>query len=265
MLAYRRFEAIRGKCSFLRSDNGSNFIGAKNQAETFIDEGTLRADLEQKGCAWELLPPKASHMAGVWERKIGSVKKVLNASMHLLKNRLLSRDEFSTLLQEAASIVNHTPLSEVPCDPTEPYPVSPSLLMNLRESPSTTYENFNEKDLLSYGQKRWRRVQYLSDQFFLRWKREYILQQQSRIKWTNPSPNISEGDVVLLKDSTCRNKWPMAIVTKVHPSKDGLVRKVLLRLRSDGSRKPQFRERAVHDVVILVRRSSSVGECHGCA
>ena len=137
--------------------------------------------------------------------------------------------------------------------------------MNLRESPSTTYENFNEKDLLSYGQKRWRRVQYLSDQFFLRWKREYILQQQSRIKWTNPSPNISEGDVVLLKDSTCRNKWPMAIVTKVHPSKDGLVRKVLLRLRSDGSRKPQFRERAVHDVVILVRRSSSVGECHGCA
>ena len=265
MLAFRRFVALRGNCTLLRSDNGTNFIGAKNQTENTIEENTLRKALEKKGCDWRFLPPKASHMAGVWERKIGAVKKVLNASMCLLKTRLLSRDEFSTLLQEAGSIVNHTPLSEVPCDPTEPFPVSPALLINLRESPSSFKEEFSEKDLLAYGQKRWRRVQFLSEQFFVRWKREYIQQQQHRNKWMHPSRNMTEGDIVLLKDSTCRNEWPMAIVEKVHPSRDGLVRRVLLRLRSDSSSKPQYRERAIHDLLLLIPNSSSPGECHGTA
>ena len=192
------------------------------------------------------------------------MKKVLNASLYLLKTRLLSRDEFSTLLQEAASIVNHTPLSEVPCDPTEPFPVSPALLMNLRESASAPNEEFTEKDLLAYGQKRWRRVQFLSEQFYIRWKQEYIQQQQHRIKWMFPSRNMTEGDVVLLKESTCRNNWPMAIVEKVYPSQDGLVRRVLLRLKSDASSRPQYRERAIHDLLLLIPNSSP-GECHGSA
>ena len=264
MLAFRRFVAVRGNCTLLRSDNGSNFIGAKNQADTGLDQKNLRENLEKKGVVWQFLPPKASHMAGVWERKIGSVKKVLNASLYLLKTRLLSRDEFSTLLQEAASIVNHTPLSEVPCDPTEPFPVSPALLMNLRESASAPNEEFTEKDLLAYGQKRWRRVQFLSEQFYIRWKQEYIQQQQHRIKWMFPSRNMTEGDVVLLKESTCRNNWPMAIVEKVYPSQDGLVRRVLLRLKSDASSRPQYRERAIHDLLLLIPNSSP-GECHGSA
>ena len=40
-------------------------------------------------------------------------KKVFTVSLLLLDTRVLSRDKFYTLLQEAASIVNHTPLSEV--------------------------------------------------------------------------------------------------------------------------------------------------------
>ena len=264
MLAFRRFVAVRGNCTLLRSDNGTNFVGAKNQEDNCIDANTLRADLESRGCTWHFLPPKASHMAGIWERKIAAVKKVLNASLLLLKTRLLCCDEFCTLLQEAGSIVNNTPLSEVPCDPTEPYPVSPALLINLREARPSSSDDITEKDLLMYGKKRWRRVQYLSNQFWLRWRREYILQQLNRNKWYFPSRNVLVGDVVLLKDSAGRNDWPMAIVSKVFPSKDGLVRKVLLRLRSDSSKSPQYRLRAIHDLVLLIPNTlSSPGECHG--
>ena len=72
------------------------------------------------------------------------------------------------------------------------------------------------------------------------------------------------GDVVIVKDNTPRTVWPLALVSKVSKSKDGLVRSVILRLRPDSFGKPQFRERAVHDLVLLVPNDSSPpGECHG--
>ena len=266
IMAFRRFIAIRGNCRLVRCDNGTNFVGAKNQSEDHLDETAIRDDLQSRGCKWEFLPPRASHMAGVWERKVGSVKKVLTASILLLKTRILSRDEFSTLLQEAASIVNNTPLSEVPCDPTEPFPVSPAMLLNMRESPSNCNTEFSEDDLLAYGKKRWRRTQFISDQFWIRWKRQYILDQQTRNKWMYPTRNVSKGDIVLLKDSSSRNNWPMAIVSKVIPSKDSLVRRVILRLHLSSTGKAQYRERAIHDLVMLIPNpstSSPLGECPG--
>ena len=199
-------------CSLVRSDHDSNFIGAVNQPDSSIDEKTVRQSIESKGCGWEFIPPTASHMRGVWEQKVGTVKKVLTASVSLLKLRNLSRDEFLTLLQETSSIVNHTPLTEISCDPCEPFPVCPAMLLNMRESPMDSNVEFSEEDLLAYGSKRWRRTQYISDQFWVRWKREYILEQQTRNKWRYPVRNVSEGDVVLMKDSCSRSYWPMAVV-----------------------------------------------------
>ena len=264
ILAFRRFTALRGHCNLLRSDRGSNFIGARNQSDDTIDEDALRSSLQSRGCEWELTPPRASHMAGVWERKVGSVKKVLRSTMYLLKIRMLDRDEFETLLREAAAIVNSTPLSEISCDPSEPFPVCPTMLLTLREKPSPSSEEFIDRDLCAYGSKRWRRSQYLADQFWIRWKRDYILDQQARSKWQYPSRNLSVGDVVLVKDPSPRSSWPLAIVSKVFESADGLVRKVILRLQRDSFGKPQYRERAVHDLILLVPNVTAFpGECHG--
>ena len=259
MLAYRRFVALRGNCVLLRSDHGTNFIGARGQYDNEMNKTNLINNLEAKGCKWEMIPPKASHMGGVWERKIGSFKKVLNASLLLLKSRLLCYDEFVTLVMESASIVNNTPLSDIPCNPNEPFPVSPGMLLTHRENFTFSPEDFNVDDLLSYGSKRWRRVQYLSDQFWLRWKREFLLNQQARNKWIYPRRNLSVGDVVMLKDSTPRNTWPLGIVSEIFPSKDGLVRRVTIKLKSDFLGKCQFRERAIHDLVLLIPHSVSPG------
>ena len=159
-----------------------------------------------------------------------------------------------TLLAESSSVVNHTPLSEVSCDPCEPFPVSPATLLQMREyqDDDEQLQDFDEDDLLSYGKKRWRRVQYLADQFFIRWKNEYIAELQTRKKWKYPSRNLREGDVVVIKDVTSRNKWPMGLVSKTIISEDGLVRRAILRVHSTSSKKPQYRERAVHDLVLLV-------------
>ena len=83
---------------------------------------------------WKFLPPHASHFAGVWERKVVAIKSVLDISLKQLGPRTLSREEFSTFIQEAASIVNHTPLGEVSADPNDPVPISPMSLLTLREN-----------------------------------------------------------------------------------------------------------------------------------
>ena len=151
-LALRRFSAIRGSCELFRSDRGTNFVGLENQ----ISGASLESLVQQSdncGAKWLFLPAGASHFAGVWERKIGSVKRVLDASMQLCGSSPLSRDEFATLLQEAASIVNSSPLGDTSSDPNDPFPVSPAALLTLKESLAPPSMKFTEDDIKEYGRR----------------------------------------------------------------------------------------------------------------
>ena len=60
----------------------------------------------------------------------------MEGSLATMTPRHLSRDEFSTLLQEAAAIVNNTPLWEASYSPDEPFPLTPANLLTLRTSPN---------------------------------------------------------------------------------------------------------------------------------
>ena len=208
--------------------------------------------MRSEGCAWELVPPHASHFAGVWERKVGSVKKVFDAAIIQAKNTFLSRDEFNTLLQESGSIVNHTPLAEISCDPTEPFPVSPFTLLTLRETVEPPQDTFTHDDLLAFGKRRWRRVQHLAEQFWIRWKRDYLYSLQQRNKWNFPSRNMSEGDVVLIRENSHRNQWPLGLIIKSITGSDSLVRRVMIRMKPSDQGANRIVERAIHDVVLLV-------------
>ena len=104
-----------------------------------------------------------------------------------------------------------------------------------------------------YSIRRWRRIQYLSDQFWRRWQREYCLLQQKRKKWYDVSPNSHVGDIVLISNKSCpRNQCrPLARVTEVYPSEDGLVRKVLLLVTQSGKKK--LLERPIHKLILIFR------------
>ena len=256
-LALRRFTAIRGPCCFYRSDCGSNFVGAQNQLKENDMEKLISLDSQPLQPEWRFLPPHASHFAGVWERKVGSIKRVLNTSFLQLGNLALSREEFSTLLQEAAQIVNNTPLGPISSSANDPFPPTPATLLNLRDDTDRERESFDETDLLSYGRKRWRRVQYLADQFWIRWRRDYLHGLQARKKWTKSRRNVVKGDIVLIRDASPRNSWPMGIVTETKPNKDGLVRSVTIRLKPLSDKGSRFINRAVHDLVILIPGDSS--------
>ena len=258
LLAFRRFEAKRGKCKYLLSDHGSNFLGASRTKDELQAQDELLSAVKANDLQWEFIPPNAPHFAGVWERKIAPIKSALAGSLELTSHRPLAEDEFVTLLEEAASIANKTPLSEVPSDPNEPFPPSPDMLLTLREHNSDATRSVSNDDLVQYGRHRWKRVQALADHFWTAWKSDFISHLASRSKWTRTRKNISEGDVVLIKQQTPRNQWPMAVVDHTHKSQDGLVRSATLRLPPLKQGTPRLRDRPIHSLVLLIPSNDPV-------
>ena len=90
-----------------------------------------------------------------------------------------------------------------------------------------------------YMRRRWRRVQYLCNLFWSRWKREYLPTLQEKAKWNKVKRNLKVDDVVLVRDENApRNNWPMGVVTRVEPDSKGLVRSVVLRTHTTELRRP---------------------------
>ena len=251
-LALRRFLAIRGHCKKIRSDHGCNFVVARNELLGVISEEHLKKHVEDMGLSWEMTTPAASHTGGVWERKVGAMKNVLNSALQQLGSKSLSRCELNTLLQECSSIVNNTPLYEVSGDPNDPVAITPAMLLTLKSSPNPApFDQFSEADLQSYGRSRWRRVMYLSEQFWVLWRRIYLQNLQRRNKWLVPKRSLKVNDIVLLRQHSRRNSWPLARVIKTEEKSDGLVRTVTLQVTPKGGKITRLR-RSIHDTILLV-------------
>ena len=158
--------------------------------------------------------------------------------------------------QEAAAVVNSTPLWECSSDPSDPLPISPSTLLCLKEGGTPLpLEEFTEEDLLTVGGRRWRRVQYLADQFWSRWRQGYLQELQRRRKWMTARRNIEPGDLVLLRDkATPRNCWATALVLDVKKSDDGLVRSATVKTvrEKDSNMKSYIYSRPISEFVLLL-------------
>lgn len=250
--ALRRFFSVRGPAKQLRSDCGTNFTGASRELgfdKRIPCDPHVKSFLNDNGCSWVFNPPYSSHMGGNWERMIGVARRILDSQLAQLGSRPLTHDVLTTFMAEVAAIINARPLVPVSSDPDVPCILTPATLLTQKVgAPPTPSGDFGEKDL--YRQQ-WKRVQSLANSFWHRWRKEYLSALQCRRKWHSTRPNLQQGDVVLLKDPLVkRNQWPMGVIAKVHPSSDGLVRKVEVKVVKDGKAKVYFR--SVTDVVLLV-------------
>ena len=100
--------------------------------------------------------------------------------------------------------------------------------------------------------KRWRRVQHIANDFWTRWRKEYLTNLQQRQKWNRPKRNLMVGDIILLKDDHClRNSWPMAKVIATETDNTGLVRSVTIRTANTTLRRP------IHKTVLLLAADES--------
>jgi hypothetical protein len=81
-----------------------------------------------------------------------------------------------------------------------------------------------------YMRKIWRRLQYLANLFWTRWRKEYLATLQERQQRNKPMINLQVDDVVLLKDDQLpRNSWSMSRIIKTEPHNAGLVHSVVVK------------------------------------
>jgi transposase InsO family protein len=235
--ALQRFVSRRGQPELIQSDNGTNFVASEKVLREAVqdwNQNKIEHFLRQKGIQWKFNPPAASHMGGVWERQIRTVRKVLGA---LTKEQNMDDEGLSTLMCLVEAIVNGRPLTTVSDDARDPEPLTPNHLLLLRSGPTLPPGRFDKDDLNS--RKRWRQIQYMADIFWKRWVKEYLPTLQRRQRWLDHSRNFDIGDVVLVVDhNTPRNMWPLARVVKVYPGSDGCVRSVDIQTRTSTLRRP---------------------------
>ncbi len=264
----RRFIAMRGPIAVLRSDQGTNFAGARKQLKEAlreIDNEKVREFLLENNCSFsfKMNPPAASHMGGVWERMIRSVRSILDVILSQHGSQL-DDESLRTYMCEIAAILNCRPLStEHINDPSYPEPLTPNHILTMKSKIVVSPPgDFQQDDV--YSVKRWRRVQYLVDQFWSRWQKEYLNQIQSRSKWQRTRRNFCVGDVVVLKDECLsRNMWKLGRVVEVYVSDDSLVRSVKVivgdsNLDKRGRRvsQPSYLVRPIHKLVLLLENES---------
>ena len=238
--ALRRFIARRGQVREIRSDNGTNFVGARRELREAInemDQKEITEKLRQQNIDWKFNPPAASHMGGVWERQIRTTRRILDTLLREHGSRL-DDESLQTLMCEVESIINSRPLTVISSDVKDPYPLSPNQILTMKTSIVLPPPGkFQRNDV--YMRRRWRRVQYLCNLFWSRWKREYLPTLQERAKWNKVKRNLKVDDVVLVRDENApRNVWPMGVVTRVEPDSKGLVRSVVLRTHTTELHRP---------------------------
>ena len=188
----RRFFALRGHASYLRCDCGTNFVGAKTELDEALrkmDKDKIEKYVTKQGCRWEFNPPHASHFGGVWERQISTIRRVLDAMFSELGSTQLTHELLVTLMAEVVAIVNARPISAIPTEVDNPQPLSPAMLLTMKSRPAGPPPgDFLPVDI--YARRRWRRVQYLADQFWSRWRCEYLQNLQPRKKCQEDSRDL---------------------------------------------------------------------------
>ncbi|VEN64130.1 unnamed protein product [Callosobruchus maculatus] len=240
--ALKRFIARRGICASLLSDNGSNFIGARRELrETYQFLQKIHKDpqtshfLQENYISWELIPPRAPHFGGIWESAVKSAKHHIK---RIAANAHLTFELFYTLIVEIEAILNSRPLTPLSSDANDFQVLTPGHFLigdSMKSTPDHDYIETPLNRLTHY-----QRIQKMFQQFWVRWKNEYLTNLQQRSKWKSGNDkSVKPGTMVIVKeDNTLPMQWPIGRITKVFPGKDGVIRVVDVRTKGGTFRRP---------------------------
>jgi hypothetical protein len=156
--ALQRFMARRGRPSVIRSDNGTNFVGGERELRECLEswnQEKIRDQLMQENISWTFNTPTASHMGGVWERMVRSIRQVL---LGLTREQTVDEETLGTLMCRVESILNGRPITKLSEDPSDPRPLSPSDLLIQGGSCELPLAVVDLKDQY---RRRWKQVEYL--------------------------------------------------------------------------------------------------------
>lgn len=216
LLSFRRFIARRGRVSTIYSDNGTNFIGARNLFKR-INWEEVKSYATIREINWILIPPGSPWWGGWYERMVRMVKELLR---RVLGNASLSFIELETFLVECEAIINSRPLSYVVDDVDIPsQPITPALF--LQPLACTEVVDLDHLDAKGFD-LRLKYLQKLRDDLKMRFRKEYLSLLVLRGK--DGHYMLRVGDIVLVETPDKRIYWPLGRIMRLHEGRDGVCR-----------------------------------------
>lgn len=232
LAALRRFITRQGIPTHIYSDNGTNFRGTNNHlkelyalfnSEEYKDQAN-RFSVENH-ITWHFIPPTAPHFGGLWE---STVKMFKHHFKRVVGDLLFTFEELNTFAIKIERILNSRPISSLSSDPNDTPVLTPAHC--LIGKPLITLPEF---DLTSAPVNRlstWQHITKVRQDFWTRWKLEYLNELQVRHKWTKDGENVKIGTVVLIKEKNLPcNQWALGRIVDVHPGEDGVMRTVTVK------------------------------------
>ena len=139
----------------------------------------------------------------------------------------LTSTELETTIQEVESCINSWPLTFVSDEPDDDEPLTPAhFLLGHWLGYIHSHSNIDPLESPSDLGHRYKLCKSLLDKFWSVWTADYI---RNLPPWRGFSGrcDLREGSLVLLQDlQRSRLKWPLGVVTRLIPGKDGVVRTV---------------------------------------
>ena len=195
-------------------------------------------------------------MGSVGERQIRTNRNVLSSLTHDF-GASLDNESLRTFLCETMAIVNCRPLTvDGLNDPLTAELLTPNRTLTMKSKIILPPPGIFQRPYL-YCRKRWRQIQYSINEFWTRWKKEFL--QTLKERRGGQQRNVSIGVVVLTKeDNSPRNIWQLGLAIETIPSNDGYVRKVKVSVGTTNlnrmgqrDRPLQTLERPIHKLVVL--------------
>ncbi|XP_055633517.1 uncharacterized protein LOC129773882 [Toxorhynchites rutilus septentrionalis] len=230
--ALLRFTSVRGIPEVIYSDNGRNFVGASrelNRLRRIYNNEVFQNKLVDIAAThrirFSFIPPRSPSFGGLWEANIKVAKRLFSAAA---RGAQLNIMELQTLFYQVAAIMNSRPLTPVYTTPDSPTAITPGHFLIARPMLAVPIPTQSKDG--SNLTTRWKRVQSQLEQFWRRWRDEYLHQLRDYAKWTKQQANVKVGQIVLIGDDHLPvARWPMGIVTQIHPGDDGVVRVAVVR------------------------------------
>jgi hypothetical protein len=200
----------------------SSFVGAKRELRESvleIDKKRVANKLSARGVQCIFIPPAAPWFGGAWESLDKSTKRAMKA---IMGNVVTVNEVFLTVVE---SLLNSRPLvyGGSSTSATDVSVLTSNHFLHGCASANLTPDKFLKRDMSL--RHRWRHSQFLADQFWRRWRKEYVPHLIKRSKWHTIQRNLWRGDLVLIvEDNVPRGQWRQGRVVAPIASVDRLVR-----------------------------------------
>ena len=236
--ALTRFASRRGNPRNVYCDNGSAFIGAKNEMSKIVKSliaelpkcPELQRIIEERQIDFHFNTPAAPHQGGLWESMIKIAKKHL---ARVLQGHKVSFETLRTLTTRLEAMMNSRPLVARSSDPNDFEPITPAHF--LIGAPLILPLEPLEAKIPKRPQtaKRWRLMQSMAQSLWKRWTAEYLHTLQNRNKWTERVRNPEVGDLVLIHEpSVTPLSWKLGRITSTYIGSQNQVRKAQVKTHS---------------------------------